>query len=903
MKKLMILSAILLFALSSCKKEEVKVETVQTNIVEPQIEETQTTKIDSEPSFELKTISVSMDTKFQTDAHQQYLNDEFAFENLQFENINSDISYLVASDKCELYSEDCFKKNDDGTYDLVSDNMTGTPVPFGTVLEPADYSEVILKKSKESDLYYTNYGYFYFQDNYNFFYKVRYNDQTGYVFGADLHHSQYNVLKDTENNVIYSELLLKEGALDKFFSYIGNKKLNNEKVKDSLTENRLALQHYSSPYISSDDLIDSYRNELYNKYTPIFITTDLFSHSQHLVFDRILQRIEENYFVPSLLEVTQKYISALQNETDVPEEVKSAAIKYFQVPELILRLAPKMEYQGEGWRKEVIYIENLDAQNIIAEYPEDVIADYKQVMNAEGIKSAIFDTEEMFNQYKPRGHYTKNGVLEAYFRAQMWFGRIHFVIAQSDFNPETDIECAKMEPIAMFIVNTVHKNPELYEAWKNIFDPITTLIGESDDLSFDEIMPLWSEENVDNFTAWTNDKEKLQAFVKICHEKLRPPAISGNSVFTGPSETDDNGNIKPPMGWRFLGQRFTYDSYIHQNVCAPTLFSRDFVRGLDIMKVFGSNTAEALLSLEDYQTTAEPSEFYGGQQLKDTLDNFQQEFESYDSSFWTKNYYNSVLGQIKTQATFEQGAGFYFTESPMWNIKSMISSHSTWAELRHDTILYVKQSVAERAGDGDMDPTFRTKEIPLPVNYIEPNLPFWQISANSIEILTNTLDKYNFFDARISQILDDFAEICNQAIIICEKEINDEPITENENRWIRTIPNILSNSVMIEINAYANNKKDLQMACIADVFTNNEKGVCLEVGIGEPLKIYVPLNDKQGGKRIAIGFIPDYFEFYYSADDRLTDDEWKDMVYKNKNSVYQYEPFWEKSCILPSESN
>ena len=907
MKKSFFIIVTLFFILSGCKNKET-INTATENIT-PSNEKSKVIETEKHEEIEkqeadfsiLKNLSDLSLSSSGTQAHQQYLNDEMVFMPLQFENIASDITYLIASDKCELYSEDCFTKNDDGTYDLVSYDMKGIPVPFGTVLEPAETTEVILKKSKEDGAYYTDYGYFYFQDNYNFFYKVRFNEQTGYVFGADLHHHNgSSIQKNTENNVIYSELLLTNGALDNFYSYIGDSKLKNDKVKTSLSENKLALQHYSPSYISTDDLINSYSQETYNKYTPIFITTDLFSHSQHLVFDRVLQKVEEDFFVPRLLEVTQQYISALENENDVPEEIKSAAIKYFQVAELILRLAPDKQVSQERWKQQFIYTEKTDSEEIKSEYPDDVLEDYEQIMNASGNTSAIFGIDEMFNQYKKRGHYTKNGILEAYFRAQLWYGRIHFVIAKSDFNPQTDIACAKMEPIAMFIVNTVQKNPELYEAWKNIFDPITTLIGDSDDLSFDEIMPLWKEEYVTNFTDWTNDNEKLKTFVEICHQKLQPPAISGNSVLKGSSENDEDGKAKPPMGWRFLGQRFTYDSYIHQQVCAPALFSRDFVRGLDIMKVLGSKTADSLLGLEDYTVVSEPSGFIGGQELKDKLDDLQKQFDSYDSSFWYKNYYNSILGQIKTQATFEQGAGFYFTETPMWNIKSLISSHSTWAELRHDTILYVKQSVAEKAGDGIMDPTFRTKEIPLPVNYIEPNISFWETSLKSVKILYNTLAQYDLLEERVEEILDSLSLICENAIIICNKEFNNEPITDSENRWIRTIPSLLASDVIIERNGFSN-KKDLQMACIADVFTNADFGVCLEVGIGEPLKIYVPLNDKQGGKRIAIGFIPDYYEFYNSSDNRLNDDEWKEIVYKKDANISDKEPFWESSCILPKE--
>ena len=89
------------------------------------------------------------------------------------------------------------------------------------------------------------------------------------------------------------------------------------------------------------------------------------------------------------------------------------------------------------------------------------------------------------------------------------------------------------------------------------------------------------------------------------------------------------------------------------------------------------------------------------------------------------------------------------------------------------------------------------------------------------------------------------------------------------------------------------------MACIADVYTNNELKVCLEVGVGSPIRLYVPLNDSQGGKRIAIGYGFSYVEFTHSADNRLSDKQWKEYVYKSHQKDFEdYLPFWEKECFL-----
>ena len=821
-------------------------------------------------------------------AHRKYLSDKVEFSELPYE---SDL-LLVASNKCELYSEDCFVLNGDGrTYSVVSNDIKGEPVPIGTLLKRDPAAHTIfgpVDTSIDNDS-----GLIFFQDNYNFFYKVQYGDKTGYVFGADLYNEHDSLFEDGEKNSLYSKLLLSNGVLGEFYEYEGNEKITREDILESLKGYKIAFSHYEPNRLESDELIDSYREQ--KERTPLFITTDLVSHSQHVIFDRLLQRVEERFFIPRLRTLTGLYIKALEQRSDVPGEVKKLAINYFKVAELILRLAPQMDENGE-------YQKVKEYDQILNEYPIEVIEEFKQIESASVPTSKIFDSVEQFDQYKPRGHYTKNPALESYFKASMWFGRINFIIASSDKNPETNKEMLKMMPVAMFIIDTVKNDPVLYSEWEKIFNPITALIGDSDDLSFNELVPLWKKQKVADFSAWVSDEKNLLDFVKLCHEKLEPPAISGNSVWFGASETEtaEDGTVvvKPPMGWKFLGQRFTYDSLIHHKASAPRIRGRTLVRGLDIVKAFGSESADKLLGINDYLPSVYPPSsiddaYKGGEKLIEALNELKDSINKFDSNFWTKNYYNTVLNQIKAQASFEQGAGFYFTETPLWNVKSLISSHSTWAELRHDTILYVKQSYAEMGGGCSLSPTFRTVPIPLLTNYIEPDLDFWKAGYESIMKLKTVLKQYDLFDTVTETSMNCLSDVYSKAVEIVSKQVVDKAITREENKWIVTIPELLKTAVRSGYSGHILNKNDLKIACIADVFTDNDTHTCLEVGIGGVIKMNIVLNDGSG-KRIAVGFIPEYCEFLQPSSERLTDGKWKQMV------NYSYEPFWEKKCILPS---
>jgi hypothetical protein len=174
-----------------------------------------------------------------------------------------------------------------------------------------------------------------------------------------------------------------------------------------------------------------------------------------------------------------------------------------------------------------------------------------------------------------------------------------------------------MEPIALFIIDTVKDRPDLYAEWQALFDPITTLIGMSDDLGFTDVLSLWKEQGIADFKSWVSSTDNIYAIMELFNQNLRPPLISGN---TGVS--DKQGN--PPMGWRFMGQRFTYDSYVHQQVCAPRLYVRDLVRGLDIMRAFGSNVADHIFAQTDYiEPESEDGGYQGGPELKRILEGYK----------------------------------------------------------------------------------------------------------------------------------------------------------------------------------------------------------------------------------------------------------------------------------------
>jgi Protein of unknown function (DUF3160) len=840
---------------------------------------------------------------FTTDAHKAYLADPMKFTPLPDQRLPEGATAVVGSDVCVLYPNATLESKAD------LDNLPkGVPIPFGTII-PIKGDRVQDSTNDDRN------SMFEYQDNWNWFYATSYNGQEGLVFGADL----YGLDDTNEANRISARLYQTGGKYDAFYPVLGYHPLPAS-VTAALERDRLAIQAvgqdeydlrgYRSDTMPDDmlalyDLHKPHYDTIpggWRRKTPVFVTTDVAAHIQHLMFDRTLQFQEEAIFLPRLKNLVGGFIADLtkrQAEATDYAETMDKAIMYFQVAEALLNLAPeRVSNESDNYGADPFLYKEQDRDAVLARYPEPVRLEIEKIYKAEDYsESPVFTfadgkkADEDYTQYKPRGHYTKNGALSAYFRAMMWFGRVHFLIAGAE-TEEAKTLTLKMEPIALLITDVAQNDGDLLKRWEALFNPITALIGVSDDLSIRDILPLWKDERVSEkeFGAWSNDRAKVLAFMEKAHRKLKSPAISGASVFDGPSEGADR---KPPMGWRLFGQRFTYDSSVHHRVSPPRLMSRDMVRGLDVMKACGSKTADALLAGSDYQTMVG---------LESRLDEIESEFSKYDSAFWGQTYYNGVLFQVKAQAQFEPGAGFYFTEGKGWATKAMLSSHGTWSELRHDTLLYAKQSCAERAGDGDFYPTFRTKPIPEPIHYLEPNVPFWQGSALSVQKFLATLDEYDLLDEETAKAFSRLQEIYVKAAAIAETEAQNRQVSANDIQWIATIPSELIQLCLIHVEGGdIIDENQLRMAIVADVFTNFELKMILETAVGIPYRIYVPLNDTQGGKRIAVGYAFSYYEFNQPMNERMTDETWKEIVYAPNANLEKYQPFWMKDQTVARE--
>jgi len=117
---------------------------------------------------------------------------------------------------------------------------------------------------------------------------------------------------------------------------------------------------------------------------------------------------------------------------------------------------------------------------------------------------------------------------------------------------------------------------------------------------------------------------------------------------------------------------------------------------------------------------------------------------------------------------------------------------------------------------------------------------------------------------------------------ISEKELIDENITMDEYKTICNFGDIIEDLVTFgEYSDYGNGpdpySSEDEMPVIADVHTDSNTGTCLEEGVGYPFRIFV-ICQVENELKVTVGGVFSYYEFIQPLSNRLTDEEWAEML-------------------------
>ncbi|MDY7009672.1 MAG: DUF3160 domain-containing protein [Planctomycetota bacterium] len=599
-----------------------------------------------------------------------------------------------------------------------------------------------------------------------------------------------------------------------------------------------------------------------------------------------------------------KEVSALPNRPS-PQQKNAISEKY---DELLDALAAEgritrgqLIWRWEPLKKDLaVYVKahpaDKDVSKLIPKIVDKEVRAELELIAAHKVfdASPLFTYKEDYFQYVPRGHYTRSKKLKQYFKALMWYGRMTFIIRGKTKDTEgrflkavVSVEEARRQTLAAAMLagmmeKKLADDRTLAEAWDRIYSVTAYYVGFADDLTPYEYRGAIRGAIGEAVTASSlTDAKKFFEYRKALAQLRKPEIYSGLGNLEGPPATiADEATLAKALGltqgMRLMGQRYIPDSFMMGKLVYPTVglyqggenkpFTyvmsdggpiRGFPRGLDVMTVLGSDRARHWIKkLGDDQY----------QRYDETLAKLQKQFGEVDRGGWNRNMYWSWLYALKALLAEYPGGYPTFMQTPAWRDKQLSAALASWSQLRHDTILYAKQSYTMRAGSA-MPPRPKMVE-----GYVEPVPEFYARLLALTRMTITGLDDFKVLDDQSRSRLVSLEKVVARLLDISQAELANKKLTADDYAFIRSFGEQLK-SVVAGVNS-----DGLETTIVADVHTDGNTRQVLEEGTGylHTMVAVYPMPD--GGLVAGVGPVLSHYEFKHPMSDRLTDEAWKKML-------------------------
>lgn len=689
-------------------------------------------------------------------------------------------------------------------------------------------------------------------------------------FRQEIKEADYNKVKSLYKQNIYVNFKNPQFTLDNLELYPRiNKKFSLSKGEIDLLEKNNFVVLRKSNYPNFGTAIRNY----YMEDIPIFITGDAILYAVHKSYDNILKTVEVENFLSDLKNLLTYF--NFTPEADASEEVKTAykdAQLYIYVAKDLL-LNSTSNFNDPTYQKtyNTIFeqINSLTMQNMVL---------------LPGLGERFYD----FSQLKPRGHYTDENFpqLQRYFKSMMWLGRTELCLISptGEYNQVKIKDLNRQIAAAYIIGKQIKKNVGLYNKINQFLDGF---IGEQDNVQYQHIMEIADEIGINSVSDFFKNDNFNKFREALMQKPYKDQKILSQCLFD--NCTDEA--VKPASSFMIFGNRFIIDSYIFSNLVHDKVKLRMMPSTLDVLFAIGNNSAAEFLKAD-----------FSFKNYGENLASLRYLVDNYKDEFWNSSIYNSWLNsirQLNPPAKIDDLPAYMKT--PAWWQMKMNSQLASWAELRHDNLLYAKQSYTAIAG------------CSYPYAMVEPVPELFKTLSKMFENLSNTSQKIDleftgsYNKTAYYDFLKNFKSTMDRLSVIAAKELNNQPLDDSESKFLRQVYTI-ENGGCVEVPDgwymhlfYSDEVGEFEPQkasyIVADVHTQptdevgNEVGHVLHVGTGDVNTMIIVHKGADGTDRIYAGPVYSYYELITKDFERLTDEEWLNLVSKNQNIA---RPFFTK---------
>jgi hypothetical protein len=593
---------------------------------------------------------------------------------------------------------------------------------------------------------------------------------------------------------------------------------------------------------------------IYGDHLPLFVSADSILYALHTSYDAILKAFEEQSLLPELAYYLNGMRDALLR-ADLSEVNRADLDVFLTVAESLLT--------GEGEKP-------ADGSN--ASKVRELYEGCRKAEGAAGVQIFGVNRRIDFSQCTPRGHYTDSEGLSRYFQAMMWLGRIDFRLIETQEDGSSLFHRRQLEG-ALALRSLM--NDALSASHKGVDDFVTAFVGEHDYMTVPQLGELMRDLEITKLSELSglSDATITQAIVDGGYGTQR---IASHYMVSGTG----SGTLPLSSSFALFGQRYVLDSHVFSNV----VFDRAQKGALRRMMPNPLDVAYAALKNDQAgMLLADEMEIYD---YAADLQSMRVLADHEPAEFWEKNLYNGWLSALRTlspASTLNEADATTLpsiARSEAWGRRLLNTQLASWAELRHDTILYVKQSYTTGIS------------CEFPDAYVEPYPEFFKRIQAYADHALGLIESVSFAaPPQTREHFEHFSEVAGVLGEMAEHQRSGAAHTDAHMAFI-------NEAVTIDVvcgdatadgwypRLFYGSSVDWQPT-IADVHTQpmdesgNDVGRILHVGTGDA-RLMVTTIETCSGPRAYAGLVSSYYERIEEGWERLTDPEWEGILLQDE---------------------
>ena len=603
---------------------------------------------------------------------------------------------------------------------------------------------------------------------------------------------------------------------------------------------------------------------IYRADLPLYVSADAILHALHRSYDAILKDVETTVLIDRLdaLLVGMRARLAAPEAASLSLQERGDADLFTGVALSLLRGTPPLAVAGASANEMTTWVDRAIAAQGHEELP---------------LFGSLRDVD--FSQFTPRGHYAAPdpaappslGRLARYFRAAMWLGRIDGRIVVP--GPSGALVLRRRE-LELACSLRALMGPHEMAMWQALEATMNTFVGPRDAMGPSDVDRFYGDLRIGGLgeLARVPDSKLLETIVRGDYgvQRIASDLLGGNPSHPQPI----------PRSFSFTGQRYIVDSHVLSDVVFDRVIPaagkppRMMPSTLDLaFAVLKNDEARALLSAE--------VERYG---YGADLEKARARVEAGGERFWDSSLYNLWLGALRALSPGGTSSLPQVATTEAWNRRMLNTQLASWAELRHDTILYAKQSYTA----GIL--------CSFPDAYVDPYPAFYDrlaaladrgqafVDALDLGAVSRVHDRARAYFVQLGRVARKLGRIAarqarRERPTAEDLEFINHAITEDPPSFggCGPAPRIIHGWY---VDLFYDGNVLPFAPTVADVHTQptdeagNDVGRVLHVGTGAPRLMVVRID----AARSFVGIVSDYSEVVTEHLRRLTDQVWNDMV-------------------------